>query len=111
MALMVCACGEDDNAASPLETIVDSGLDDDQDDDTATTPVCGDGEKAPTEECDDGNTVDTDSCTSECEAARCGDGIVGPGEASRRSLNIHLRAKLFAVTTKTIPGAGKSSKT
>ncbi|MEE2788188.1 MAG: SUMF1/EgtB/PvdO family nonheme iron enzyme [Myxococcota bacterium] len=32
------------------------------------------------EQCDDGNRIDSDQCTNACQNARCGDGIVGPGE-------------------------------
>ena len=32
------------------------------------------------EACDDGNEVDEDTCLSSCVEARCGDGVVGPGE-------------------------------
>ena len=32
--------------------------------------------------CDDGNDVDSDDCLSNCQAARCGDGVVGPGGAA-----------------------------
>ena len=32
------------------------------------------------EACDDGNELDNDACLNNCQAARCGDGIVGPGE-------------------------------
>jgi len=33
------------------------------------------------EDCDDGNADDADACLSTCKAAKCGDGVVGPGEA------------------------------
>ncbi len=45
-------------------------------------PYCGD--KAvddPREACDDGNEDNTDACLNTCQAATCGDGFVGPGEA------------------------------
>ena len=45
-------------------------------------PYCGD--KAvddPREACDDGNENNTDACLNTCQAATCGDGFVGPGEA------------------------------
>jgi cysteine-rich repeat protein len=44
-----------------------------------TTPseaVCGNGVVEAGEACDDGNADDTDACVGECEAARCGDGLV-----------------------------------
>jgi cysteine-rich repeat protein len=40
---------------------------------------CGNGTIDPGEECDDGNADNTDSCTTECLAARCGDGYVQAG--------------------------------
>ena len=44
-------------------------------------PWCGDGAVQDLyETCDDGNADDTDAC-ARCQAARCGDGFVGPGEA------------------------------
>ena len=44
-------------------------------------PWCGDGAvQSPRETCDDANADDTDAC-ARCQAARCGDGFVGPGEA------------------------------
>ena len=33
------------------------------------------------EDCDDGNQVQSDGCLNDCTASRCGDQIVGPGEA------------------------------
>ncbi|HIE68915.1 MAG TPA: DUF4215 domain-containing protein, partial [Planctomycetes bacterium] len=32
------------------------------------------------EDCDDGNDDDSDACRNDCSEARCGDGVVGPGE-------------------------------
>ena len=32
------------------------------------------------EACDDGNDDDADACRNNCSEARCGDGVVGPGE-------------------------------
>ena len=40
---------------------------------------CGDNVEGPGEACDDGNNVDTDACRNNCEAARCGDGVVQAG--------------------------------
>ncbi|HRI10663.1 MAG TPA: DUF4215 domain-containing protein, partial [Nannocystaceae bacterium] len=43
--------------------------------------ICGDSiVQAGVEECDDGNADDADACTNACMNAKCGDGIVGPGE-------------------------------
>ena len=45
-------------------------------------PYCGDKQvDAPREACDDGNTDNRDACVNTCQAAACGDGFVGPGEA------------------------------
>ena len=32
------------------------------------------------EACDDGNDDDSDHCLNDCVEARCGDGVLGPGE-------------------------------
>ena len=36
---------------------------------------CGDGHLQGGEGCDDGNSVETDACLSNCQMARCGDGV------------------------------------
>jgi cysteine-rich repeat protein len=40
---------------------------------------CGDGLHEGAEECDDGNLDSTDDCTTDCRAAKCGDGYVWAG--------------------------------
>ena len=64
---------------------------------------CGDGQvrndlsedDADYEVCDDGNTHDDDQCLSNCQLARCGDGVVGPGEGcDDGKLICHFRARV-----------------
>ena len=55
-------------------------MSDDEDEDEEEEAYCGDGQLDADEECDDGDyNEDVGACTSECQTARCGDGLLREG--------------------------------